>query len=570
MNWRQLKLRPLFWPVLWMALAAAAWTHALIYSQNILYFSPHWTLPSLTEHALKTGGIITLFDRKNFAGNRLSARQNTLRVLSRDTYQPREVEFDFRLHPNSTLAVIFNVENGQTENLSFSTDPLKQSLHYLSDSHERYLWSRPTDIRVPGHTRVHARLVQEGARLAVYLDGAKVAEVASTFRLAKIGLELYTDGEVWAPTLTLKDGTRAELPFRRSENFFSFYEKNLVLCGLVTGLLTLPFRRRRLLVARRVGQLLFLLGSIWLGYDYLWYSKLIHRWNHGQLVMMLKGKSSENFVDYEHVRYRLMGNWYAALGGTTPTRQRLAADGLVLTENRNFRYCSDECTAIPSNLATLPERAPKSLRLLVMGGSMSFGWGTSEISQVYVERLHHALRHHYGQRIQVETLNISSADFEFNRGAEKNLRIIEKFRPDLLIISVLLRPYLRSSLDRISRIVASTQATTIYLRPPTNVDNLRPVYLPMLRAYYKSGPREKAPNYIFGFENEGFLLAMIKKHRWKFRDANTIFLDPELATKGKKFWDYMHPTDWGHALLASYLKDEIVQLLSEDPAIFRP
>ena len=562
-------LRSLFWATLWLVLAAAVWTRAVIYSQNILYFNPHWSPHSLTLHALRTGGIITLFNRRNLASDRLSSRQNTLRVLSRRSYDVREIEFDFRPQANSYVAFLFNVTDNDTENLSFSTDPLKPSLHYLSDAHERYPWSRPTGLALTSYQRVHARLVQEEARIAIYLDGKRVTTVAGSFRNTRVGFEISPAADVWDPTIVQKDGTRVTLPFQRGEDFFSFYWKNLALLAVVTALLVLPFHKRRLLLSPRFTAFLLAMGVTWFAYDYLWYSKILQRWHHGQLVLMRKENGGSVELDYEKLRYRFMETWYRVLGGTTPTRQALAAENILLNEERSFRFCTTTCISISADLSALSPRPTKGLRILVMGGSMSFGWGTSDISQVYVEKLHHGLRQHYGENVAIETLNTSSADLEFNRDLQKKIFVIKKFQPDVLILSVLLRPALKPSFDRIFREVDASRTTTIYLRPPTDLESLDPIYLPLLRNYVRPDTTHSPPPGVAGFQHDALLRGLLKTHGWHFLDANHIFLDPTLNARGKKFWDYMHPTDWGHELLASYLLNELIQL-RQDSGVSRP
>lgn len=528
--------------IFWILLGSLIWTKALLYSQNSLFYNSHWSpyIPSLRN--LHKGNIETLFGRTLVAGHHLrTLGSQERRVFSRHQHHPKEFAFTLRLKENSAVAFLFNHHGEEFSALRLSAHPLRPSAFYQANLHEEHQQLVPLALDIPTHKAVlvNVRETPEGLQLTV--DGKQTQTVPGSFHNAFIGLDVMSGAEIWAPSMIDRQDRPVALPFQRESVSAEFFFPVLGLFVLMTGLL---FMLRRHWVVSAA--FLCLLGAIWLAFDFFSYSHTSFAWQARELTTTDGGS-----FDVERMRYRLFEKAYGLLGGDTLTYKKISEAGIPSLEDNKVRYCTKQgCTSLQS--LQFDKAQTQTRRVVVLGGSIGAGWGVTQYEKTYAEVLHKQLQANFNQKYDVEVLNISDSAKSYRERLEQKFELIEKFQPDIILIELLFN-FIDADAFMKALAKSAPDSTKLYLMPLINPYALSESHLNSVRAGMGQNP-------VLTLKD----LELIQAMQIRMLDPNPVMLSQQVHQGGKVFWDYYHPTDWGHSQLANYLAKELTVLIEKD------
>lgn len=525
----------------WILLGSLIWTKALLYSQNSLFFNPYWSpyIPSLQN--LHKGNIETLFGRSLVAGHHLrSLGSQERRVFTRHPYHPKEFAFTLRLKENSAVAFLFNHRGEKFSVLRLSAHPLRPSSLYQSNLDEVHIDTVPLLLNIPTYRAVQVNVREVSAGIEITLDGKQSQTVSAKFENAYLGLEVMSGGEVWAPSLIDQQGQSFSMPFQREEVSPKFFVPILVLFIF----LMILFRRRLVMAAA----FFCVLGATWFTFDFFSYSHSNFAWQASELTTTDSGP-----FDVEKLRNRFFEKAYGFLGGETLTQEKITANGIPGLEENKIRYCTHQgCESLKETQFTAP--SPQTLRIVVLGGSIGAGWGVTDYEKTYAEVLHQQLQKSFAGQYDVEVLNLSDSANSYRKRMPQKFEIIEKFQPNIILVELLFNFI---DADAFIKALAKTgpDIAKFYLLPLINPYALSVSHLNAVRA-------GSAQNPVSGFK------AIEEIKQIKILDPNPLMLSGPVLSGGKMFWDYYHPTNWGHAQLATYLAQQIkMQFVKDRPTV---
>ena len=536
---------------------AAIWNEALLYSQNTLYYNPRWYPARATLYGLRGGGIEALMGRQPLSGGRLRGEQHTAlsgqRLFTRHSYAPQALEFEFRLRSNSWVALTFNHVGERYQAVRLSLSELKPSLHYVANRHERYLEAKPLALPTLAPGRHHLRLTSSAEGLTLWLNGSSVARLPLSFIPGKVGVEVSERSEIWTPVVT-QAGQTQPLPFTRDQAWVRFFLVNLAALVVLVGVFALAVRRWRWQRTLRFLIVLFGSGCLWHAFDYFFYSREPMNWSHRDLVTVSREAQRLSF-DFEPWRYRFFQRWYALAGGEVPERQKLVEEMIQPIWSKGPRLCRrDQCAEIPQDkLMAYPAPAAGSLRLMVVGGSLSAGWGVSDITQVYSEQLHHLMQSRYPGRL-VETLNVSHPSTLRGEAEVQNLvTTIERFAAHYVFFEFYL---FRVSPRLVERLLQGLQhhqlGHKIFLKLPITGLNLE-------RLGRLEGKRVLESSMTQ--EHHMLLQRWAKQYGLRLMEPPLTFIDKDLRLRGNFFWDIIHLSDVGHERFAWLIAQQLTPLI---------
>lgn len=510
-------------------------TLTLINSQNNLYKNKFWTPFRASFFGLLSGGIESLLSRQPVAGNKL--RTHHQRVFSKESLDPKMIEFKFRLnHEGTFVEVLFNADEAGYEALRISHEKHNPLFHYRALHSGKIEWRKNLIVKSPLVLPLSAKLEEKENKLFFTVYG-ETYQVDSSLREGKIGFDLSADATIWDPVVTKEDGSTISAPFKSEENFWKIYFFNL-------GFVFLVF-----LIIRRPVTITLLILTFHL-FDNFFYSKQTFTFNRAE-------KTFNSFpYNYEHFRFQYFHKWYRLASGNTDESVWNELEKINVVINLKLRYCHDDvCTS--ELIEDIPPKQQDSFRIMVWGGSMTVGSGLLKQEDSYPEILHKKLQNLYKGKVKIETLNASRMLKTFDQYHGYLFRDVETFKPDLLIIDAFIwddsiQNY-EKTLPHLKHLVPKLLMTRIPFNYDRNTFLTRNEHLGLLKKGLQPVPSPKSAFLKY----DPKLLEWKRKYAMEFMDPNLSLLTDQVYFGGQLFWDAIHITQYGHEQWANYIFENI-------------
>lgn len=520
-------------------LAAVVWTAALLHSQNILFFNPHWEAFDASEFGVTNPGITTLLARQTLAQGKLNPDLlgQRRRLVSRGAYSWKriQVEAEFDHLSEITLGI---VSGQKIQGFRLSANPLLPSRRLVLDFRGNYELTET--VPALSNTGNHAlSLEREGKGVSVRLDGTEIGRIPDPLPEGKIYLASYRATVIGVEGETAEG--HFELPFRREENFLAFFWPHALLFSLVGFFVPLRFP---------LG--LLCLGLLWLSFDYFAYSRRRFALNFSTLEF--EKNTRGEFISYEELRLKFFRSWYRALGGKVITPEELRGSAHFPLPSRLYYFTQGVARALgPDDVERLP-KTQAVRRVLIIGGSLTGGWGTSSVSEHYPAHIRRKLS------FPAELISYSG----FNRlfpeyGPDQIPWIIDAFRPDLVLLEVFFKYSNKDVIEEVIKQGKEKKFTTMAFRAPQDLPHSRPPLVPKALAYLQGKPVK-----YFSFEDQR-ILPLLREHGIELIETNDYFLRPETYLRADLYVDDIHLTDAGSEELGVLLARAIEKKLKPTP-----
>jgi hypothetical protein len=546
------KLVPALFPLL---AASALGTESLLYSQNSLLNNGHWIVGKrMIQGCPQHEALLT---RLPLAGNQLDlgAWDRHQEVIFRAGGKPVRALIRFTLENNSYLDFTFNRQGGYS-GLRLSRLPFLPSFAFQSDAGGKFLWKESMPALAPSDGWHELELRQQGGELLARLDQGLPMRVPS-LRMdnGQIGLRGgFGSARVASLDLELSDGHIFRENFRNSAGWLRVFWLNLA----IFTFFTLGFSAVSLLGSVFDSGLFFarwqkaafasaLFFLLWFSFDFTFWSRQPHRF-------FAQAGSAEYDPPGERFRYALFAAWSRLAGLRTASAEEAEREGYP---TRIFgdqpAYCGPpggECRTLSRQaFEALGAKKKNDLRILLLGGSGTAGCGASKLENSAFARLYRSLQAATGLGQPVELLNAATyssvAAFQDYRKSQY-LDSLERFSADLVIVQ---RLVLQDSAEEMDSLASSLERVSRERRIPVVL--VLAEYDPEALLFQWDGFKE----------TNASLQSVALKHHLTVFDPQEAFGRESIAA-GAQWWDVLHPNDFGHKQLASWLAPKILATLS--------
>ncbi len=520
------------YPMLISVVSAMVWAFAIICSQNNLLNNKDWFPYAQMIPGLRMKAIESLVARYPVAGFRLTGGPAGFRqrVISKENFLPEKLTISFRLKPNSWMAIGFNQNQESFEGIRFSSSTLMPSEHFRIDREEKYLFKSLLPLNIEADKDHVIVLEKNENELRVELDGKVTGNIKTSLRESPLIVEVSENASVFSPVVK-SNVTERTLSFGPDLSF----SKIAFILFFILGCLSLLIR------SIKFHSFILVLGLLWTSFDYFVWSKKLFRWNQREQIFM----PIEGGMNFEAIRGKIFQAFSPA---------SLPAEYQKPFQTDRKSFCSlNSCSLNDFPASSGQEK--KNSRLMIVGGSMSAGWGISSSSRNYDELLHHELRKKYPD---LETINTSGPDqFQSPLKVEEALKLMAEFRPGLLILELNLAAVNPQHFEDFLTKAGSIVPKIIYLYSPFNGTLYPEDAIAKYRELMKIPLEERVKFQYAGVAQDKLLLSLVKKTGVTVIDPRSLFLDPEELKKAHLFWDIIHLTDAGQSLLSGYLAGQL-------------
>ncbi len=399
--------------LLYAIAAAAVWTFALLYSQNNLLHNKNWLPLHASTVAVSTDGFEQLVSRNVIASFQLNSGNFGLRhqLVSKRDYPVQEISAEARMN-DFTMVTLGVVTTEGAVKVRFSSHPEFPSLYYTADPNEKMLNS----VVIPGKIlkgKAIFRLKKEGENLRVFADEKEIFSTPAPLGAGKIFVDVY-EGSV-----EKVDVNGENISFYHGINFFPFFwPLALLLCAL--GF----YSRKSTLV-------ILTLGILWSVYDFTYYSKKFVRFQ----AQAMKFESVNSPVDFESFRGMIFEKWFRVAGGEVARIDNIRKKKIPLRSFGPFRRCdSSGCRKlVPYQYQQQLTGNDEKLKILMIGGSLIGGWGTTQINDYYP---YHLLKF-LNEKLKKETEIVSLSGFvptalRFN--VQDFRKVLAIYKPQVIVL----------------------------------------------------------------------------------------------------------------------------------------
>lgn len=485
---------------------AALWTLALLLrsKDNTLLDHPEWSVSKRRLEMQPFGSMPYLTGPQALAHNRLNLHpwHGYQELILREAMDPEEVQFRFRLEEQAYAVFIFNrstmISRGGFAGIRFSLHPSFPSAFLIGHAEGAFYQNIPIAIPELEAKRWHQcqvsfeRNPQEPARIHCHIDGKALPPFELELNPAQ---HLGFRGGYYAASI--------DDVWVRNRDGSVFRED----------------------FSNRGAQHTALRKALWMGLLAL-----------VPLLGLLR---------------RCTGSWHDALSWATAINLCALPVFVVLflfqTQVAAVRYPmvtvemeEEEEELRASNLSRLveeirkdisPEPAPGVTRIVFLGTSQTRGEGASVRENGFVPRVEHLLNEE-GAGWRVECLN-ASVPGDRSTGLLKMYRELWlDYKPRLTVINL-------SVNDRDAAVFAENLRDLVLLNREHGIDTMFVLEATSLETYAAAEDRRIA----MGQAGEELGVPVIDSHHAMFNAADTGFL----------WWDLVHPTDYGHEVIAKTL-----------------
>lgn len=508
--------------------AAIIWTIALLYSQNILFFNPHWESSYAVTGGLRTTGLDSILSRQTLSRNKLNPGNHGLRqkVITRKDFDWKKISLTTQMNPFSFFDLGIQTDKG-SRGIRISSHHFFPSMVFEEDHSDSFIHVESFKLEAQGRN-LDVDLERNGS---IFIDGKKVYSSASPFPPGKIEIRVSNAS---ISDVSVHHPQEEKLSFVRNESFWKYFFIHLLVIAGISAF-----------VSYKVPLFIFLLGIIWTGFDYSYYSQKHFKLNQ----TTLEYKSPESVaIDPENLRHNFFKSWFHILGGETVSRsllesryeKRIPTGVPLFCDNTGCSYVrSDEIDGKKKN---------DEFRIFVVGGSLTDGWGVARPEKTSYPV--HLQRNLTGKK-QVSILTSISPFISFYRHLDPkdNGKLMNAFRPDLILLDVSPRfTDLKEFSEFLTQLRKSNIPVVAFIAP-VDIMSAAPEFL--MDAVAGNPPDVR----------EDEVSPLMRKSGVITLDPQVHFLNPKLYLKNNLFVDHSHLTDSGHRELGLLLAEEIRSII---------
>jgi lysophospholipase L1-like esterase len=485
------------------AVAAAVLTTTWQQRSNTLQHGGRWTNGKIELALGVNGAVSVLVTRNALRFDRLHPGEwhGFHEILYRDPLQPRELAASFALRGGTYLTFLTRRDESGFEGVRISRHPRFPSACLRGDREGRFLANAPLEHASLDAGTHRILLRAEGKALRVRLDGIPIGRCAGFttgpiegLGTSRFGVRGAYDDRSWVDDIVVRgrDGERVEEDFTNREGL----AETAIACSALVALLVsgAGFGAGRMRTADAPRPLVAALVAAGVA-----------------LVVALLAWSADTFY----------------LSKLHPT-------SLDLSDFRNT--IEDETQVVDRlRLAATTPKGPDTARVLVLGSSQTWGAGVWRRDDTWTARLGRALdiTAPAGTRVELFTLAISG--YVASQLAPLLEREGPAWEPDAVLVNLSNndRDYddLAEALGRIAAWCAANRVGLVFVPEPNTIENVEDEWKLRERHEVMRGvAREHG-------------VAVVEVHDWLAGRADTGFL----------WWDRVHLTDYGQALLAERL-----------------
>lgn len=500
-------------------------TEIALYSRNTLPHKPHWVLGKALMQRTPTATVECQGSRNLLARNRLNpaAWHGYQELLFSRVVDLEKATFRFRLTSKAYVTVEWKKTVQGFSGVRLSRNPDYPSLIFRADREGRFLEQRPLDL--PRDRSWHSCVVRPGA---LQFDG--LLEVAAPELGTGPGLfglrgsllpSEVDDLELWeGGQRILAEG------FRNAANYGRMaLAMGLLLLGGTVGVALLA-RRDRLKWAFLAHLATGLALLAFLAVDYVWYSPLFSYYEHSEDVRRRVAEALWGRIDPIPPPDLSTVPQFMQIPQVAPPSYKCLQ--LHLPDGTNT-FLNDT----PEEIEAYRVQHPKPAQtVLFLGSSQTWGEGAALLEDGMIW---HAAALLPG----VEVVNAARQGTNSPELAERYESWLKRFQPDLIVVNLGHndgREMLEAGLER----MAGWKVPLLFVlegNSPENPPGARP-FLDQKHAVMRSVAQKHG-------------IPLVDLHEYLRTQANT----------GLLWWDFVHPTSYGHRLAGEFLGQAVKQRL---------
>jgi len=493
------------------AVAALPWSWELACRQNRPVDHPLWTWTKAHHRVMPVGSRPMLTGSQNFAGNRanLHVWHGFQEMVLLRPCDPSELSFRAKLSPRAALVVFLD----RTRPIPHPDDPPRLAVRLSSNPQTPSAW-----LMVDGEGRFTEKQV-----FSLKSDLTERRWIPFLLRFSEEGITLYQNSTPVSTTTRTLSGTR-HLAFRGSfARYFCAVDDVSILDRVGNLVLSESFDRRDLFFfSWPLCFLIFLLPGV----GALYFIRRCAAWQvpimAGLILVQVTLLSTG------------MAFWYMA------TRQRNSYPPAPFMADLEFtnRLIREQTQTLT---VQHPEQTEKR-RIIFVGSSQTFGEGASEPEYGWVPRVMQELK----QKLScpdLEYLNLGTRGVVSSQMADLYEKVAVTFPHELLCVNLGMNDhtnctdFLQTSLERIIRSAESVGARVVVFSEAV---------FPNLYNY------EHFQIYV------EIIRATAERHGLPYMNLEKVIGNDD---DGLRWWDVVHPTDYGHRLIAEAVTPFLAALL---------
>jgi lysophospholipase L1-like esterase len=546
--------------ILWIAFVVEA-TQFIEYSRNVLLINGHWINSKLLMQMYVMGSEQFMTTRNALFRDQLHLGEwhGFNEVSLKELVEPAAIEYRFRLSPGAYLYFIFNRSASGHYGMRLSRNAKFLSIFYQADRLNKFVSRTALDLTPSRLSDGWHNLVLSfgSGQVTATLDGTALAAMPVKIEgLQVIGLRGgFLPADLDSVRITGKDGrTIFDDSFSNRRHYRAVLAAVAVISLLMVGLATIPLLRRAPPNEFKLGVFRCLVGlgvaimvlSLLFGFDYFfWSSRYLYK-------DYLPGGAHAfaATVQIEALRQKLFlyPKDVSAFPSDKELREAITRwdGGKPIIFSDIARY-TREHPIVPEFLGdgqvrALAPKAERTIRVAFLGTSQTYGSGAERISETFVARCHRLLAQALGD-IAVETYNFSISGSNSTELLNKYAASWRFARPDLLVIN------LSTNDGKIDTLTANLRTLAYQARAAGG----RVVFLlePNAAEVDHRGLREKHS----AIQRLGQEL-----HVPVWNLDGYISSDP-IYDSGMMWWDKVHLTSYGHAVVAEWLAPQILAMI---------
>jgi lysophospholipase L1-like esterase len=528
-------------------------TEIFLYSQNTLFLNGEWISTKRTLEVSTWGADSFLITRSALSRDQLhlGAWAGFNEVISRESFIPRRISLRVRLEPRAYLNVLFNRSAKDFSAMRLSRNP---------DYPNAFLHGRPGGLILsaaplgwPQLDGSWHRLVLDfrTGGLEVRLDAQPplvFTGVAPAF--GSFGLRNGMRGADIDHILIEDDqGRMFRESFRNTRHWPRVLLFNCILALTLFTLLVGRKRGRQSITAFNL--VITACGLLWLGFDYSYWSRL----EIDVLSRPMAGQARRSALErVEAARHVFFTGWNRIIGGETPTREALVAQGYAaFTTGAGPVFCGRSPGEQPLQLQPGPaldqllQTRKTAYRILFVGTSQTIGAGAPRLADTFPFLTHAALVAAVGPSRPIETLNMAVSGSDSVALLDDYRRIYWRFRPDLIVLDL-------SSNDR-------PEQLTLGIDGFLSFDKSKGIRTILIKE-----ANSNEAEYPYGLIQKHRLLEeAAKRYSVPVYDLHGYLNTPSVFHSGFIWWDVVHLTPYGQEIAARWLVPKLLAEIKRIP-----
>lgn len=552
-------------------LGTIIWTQVYLESQNFLLKNPNWYA---YKSSMVDSFIIALessMSRTIIGGRELNLRNsnNADIILNQHKTVLKDLEFIFMIPNNSYLDVIYNFKDGASSFFRLSRSSLHKTGFYSIDRKGNYTQFKKVNFTVESEQKFTGSLKQTNEGIAFFVDNKLVAtNLADKFIYSEFGFEsgligvILSDVKAWDLNSNMI-GTSLDNNSDWGQSFGKIFLVGLLLLiGFIFA--AYLFKKNALITVIAVTKFMFLLGTLWLFYDFFYYSKKVIDWD-GKMNTTRLFQTPVDEIDFEVIRFRLFKQLAHLLGDKTIDLTDYEKRFGKHYKKPGLDFCfNSECGSLEDkkNINIISDK--KTIRLGLIGLSATTSSGIKAGDDSTFLKMHEIVYKKNANDFNIESYNFSAPSLKFKAYGDKLFNDADKNNINVLILLLKIRPSTSKeellSFEKFLKKCKSRGIKTFFVNEPTNPEKI--FYMT------KNQVKDIIRYDIYGHQKKNLIMyPLFDKYRQydlTILEPNGIFFDLKNIKAGKIWWDSAHLTSYGHGLFGGWLGNQIKDKVLEN------